>query len=90
MTTKESQIVEITSREELDKFMVDFANGGEVGAERNGNRCFVYTPDKIAEIKPVFRRDIKEAQRLLDYVEICFGTPRTSAQLQLNESYGQQ
>jgi len=84
---QESQVVEITSREELDKFMKDFANGGGVGVQRNGERYFLSTLDRTVEIKPSFRGDMTEAQMLSDYIEICFGAPRRSAELKLNPEY---
>lgn len=89
MTPKESKVVEVASSEELAKFLKDFANGGEIGVERNGNRYFVFASDRRAEIKPSFRGDMKEAQALLDLIEYDFGAPRRSAQIELNESYTQ-
>ena len=90
MATKESKIVEIASSKELAKFLKDFSNGGGIGVQRNGDRYFVSTLDKIVEIRPVFRGDMKEAQNLLDQIEYCFDAPRRNDQIQLNEQYNGQ
>jgi hypothetical protein len=95
MATKESTIVEIASQEELSKFLKDFANGGGIGVERNGDRYFVFTAGEKAkrkEIRLAFRGDMDEAQYLLEQIEYCFGAPRTrtSAETQLNRQYNTQ
>jgi len=91
MIPKESPVVEIASREEFVKFVRDFSNGGGIGVERNNDRYFVYTPNKKAELRFVYRGSPQTVQDLLNAIEISFATPRrTAAEIQLNDQYTEQ